>query len=154
MNQSELIALINALNETQYEHTDLMGVAIEFYEEHTKDKENIVFANAWNQPAFLQQTVACVREALVLSSIGLKLQEGVPFNELITGCTNSDLQNFHVEQLNLNPVHRKIIIDFWNALSCAVFKNVFEDNSDLIELTGLTEEILQSRLNLFLERFA
>ena len=79
--------LIQSLNEISYNHEDLMSVVLDFSDSYIEDHKKRILPYFEN-PSFLQQSVLCVREALVLSVNGLILAENIPFEDIIEGCVN------------------------------------------------------------------
>lgn len=146
-------ALINGLNEIAYLHEDLMSIAVEYFDEYSKDNEFQVarLSKLWGNPEFLQQCVLSVREALILSTATISLEDNISFEELMTGCINEELQTFHFQ--DLNPIEKNASIDFMNALRVAVFDAIFKQNYSMKEATGLSLELLSQRYELFVTKF-
>ena len=76
--------LIQSLNEISYNHEDLMSVVLDFSDTYIEDHKKRILPY-FNNPAFLQQSVLCVREALILSVNGLILAENVDFEAILEG---------------------------------------------------------------------
>lgn len=145
--------LIQGLNEISYNHEDLMSVVLDFFDTYLADHKKRILPY-FDNPSFLQQAVLCVRESLVLSVNGLLLSETVPFDEIIDGCVNMEAQEYHLQNLNLNPILKKEIITFWNTLRKEVFSTIYNQHKSSNKDVGLSDSIINERLNVFLGKFA
>lgn len=146
-------ALINGLNEIAYLHEDLMSIAVEYFEEysHSNSFQLGLLNKLWAKPEFLQQCVLSVREALILSTISLSLDESVDFNEIMVGCINTEMEKFNLQ--TLNPIEHNLSVDFFNSLRVAVYDAIFKQNYNMKEATQLTPELLNQRYELFVNNF-
>jgi len=145
--------LIQALNEISYNHEDLMSVVLDFSDSYLEDHKKRILPY-FNNPSFLQQSVLCVREALVLSVNGLILDELVPFEDIIDGCVNIEAQDYHLQNLNLNPVVKKEIVTFWNTLRKEVFSTIYNQHKSSNKDIGISDVIVDERFNVFMRKFA
>lgn len=153
MSPLETQNIIQSLNNLSFNHEDLMSVVIDFsdtYMENHKKRLLIYF----NNPSFLQQSVLCVREALILSVNGLILSQDVPFYDILEGCINQEAQDYHLQNMNLNPILKKEMLSFWNNLRKEVFTTVYNNNKPLITIADLSPELLDQRYQLFINKFS
>lgn len=153
MSPIETQNIIQSLNNLSFNHEDLMSIVLDFADTYIEDHKKRILPY-FEQPAFLQQSVLCVREALVLSVNGLILLEEVPFNDILEGCINQEAQDYHLQQLNLNPILKKEIVTFWNALRKEVFVTIYHKNKDLQNMTELPIILLESRCEDFVRKFS
>lgn len=156
MTTTNTITLINALNEVSYAHQDLMEVAIDFYEDYSQANafQSNMLNKLWSKPEFLNQAVLAVRESIILSTAAITLEETVPFEEIINGCINLDTQQFHIENMKLNPIETSLSINFFSSLRKSVFKQLYTDAANLQQASELSNEILEHRFSLFNRKFA
>lgn len=145
--------LIQSLNEISYNHEDLMSVVLDFSDSYIEDHKKRILPYFEN-PSFLQQSVLCVREALVLSVNGLILAENIPFEDIIEGCVNEEAQEYHLQNLNPNPTLKKEIITFWNSLRKEVFSTIYNQHKSSNKDIGLSDEIIKNRFDLFIRKFS
>lgn len=153
MSPIETQNIVQSLNNLSFNHEDLMSVVLDFADTYIEDHKKRILPY-FDQPAFLQQSVLAVREALVLSVNGLILSEEVPFNDIIEGCINLEAQDYHLQQLQLNPVLKKEIVTFWNALRKEVFVTIYHKNKELQTMTELPIDLLESRCQAFVGKFS
>lgn len=153
MNPIETQNIIQSLNNLSFNHEDLMSIVLDFADTYIEDHKKRILPY-FDNPAFLQQSVLSVREALILSVNGLILSEEVPFNDILEGCINQEAQDYHIQQLNLNPILKKEIINFWNALRKEVFVTIYHKNKDLQTMTELPVSLLENRCQTFVEKFS
>lgn len=152
MSPLETQNIIQSLNNLAFNHEDLMSVVLDFSDSYIEDHKKRILPY-FNNPAFLQQSVLCVREALVLSVNGLILAEEVPFNDILDGCVNQEAQDYHLQQMNLNPILKKEIISFWNTLRKEVFTSIYNKNKDVRQMTELPVSLLEDRYQAFVRKF-
>jgi hypothetical protein len=152
MTSLEIQNIVQSINNLAFNHEDLMSVVLDFADSYIKDHKKRILPY-FNNPIFLQQSVLCVRESLVLSVNGLILSEDVPFNEILEGCINQEAQDYHLQQLNLNPFLKKEIILFWNSLRKEVFKTIYNNNKEVRQMTELPLSLLEERYNIFINKF-
>lgn len=147
---------INYLNEISFLHEDLLSVAVDFNDTYFKDNENsrLLFDKFWAQPAFTQQSVLAVREAVVLHTAAITFDQKIPFETIIEGCVNFTAQKEHLEQLQMNPIQAKSVRNFLNSLRREVFSNLYQQTTDFGKATEISEEILTNRYKLFMTTFA
>lgn len=145
--------LIQSLNEISYNHEDLMSVVLDFSDSYIEDHKKRILPYFEN-PSFLQQSVLCVREALVLSVNGLILADNIPFEDIIEGCVNEEAQEYHLQNLNPNPILKKEIITFWNSLRKEVFSTIYNQHKSSNKDIGLSDEIIKNRFDLFIRKFS
>lgn len=144
--------IIQSLNNLSFNHEDLMSVVLDFGDTYLEDHKKRILPY-FNNPSFLQQSVLCAREALVLSVNGLILSEDVNFEDIIEGCVNQEAQDYHLQNMNLNPVLKKEIITFWNALRKEVFTTIYQKNKNIKQMTELSSNLLEERFQLFVRKF-
>lgn len=144
--------IVQSLNNLSFNHEDLMSVVLDFSDTYIEDHKKRILPY-FNNPAFLQQSVLCVREALILSVNGLILAENVDFEAILEGCINQEAQDYHLQQMNLNPILKKEIITFWNSLRKEVFTTIYEKNKSINNMTELPLSLLESRSQLFIRKF-
>ena len=144
--------IVQSLNNLSFNHEDLMSVVLDFSDTYIEDHKKRILPY-FNNPAFLQQSVLCVREALILSVNGLILAENVDFEAILEGCINQEAQDYHLQQMNLNPILKKEIITFWNSLRKEVFTTIYEKNKSISSMTELPLSLLESRSQLFIRKF-
>lgn len=144
--------IVQSLNNLSFNHEDLMSVVLDFSDTYIEDHKKRILPY-FNNPSFLQQSVLCVREALVLSVNGLILADNVDFESILEGCINLEAQDYHLQQMSLNPVLKKEIITFWNSLRKEVFTTVYEKNKNISTMTELPVNLLEERSQLFLRKF-
>ena len=144
--------IVQSLNNLSFNHEDLMSVVLDFSDTYIEDHKKRILPY-FNNPAFLQQSVLCVREALILSVNGLILAENVDFEAILEGCINQEAQDYHLQQMNLNPILKKEIITFWNSLRKEVFTTIYEKNKNINNMTELPLSLLESRSQLFIRKF-
>lgn len=145
--------LIQGLNEISYNHEDLMSVVLDFSDSYIEDHKKRILPY-FESPSFLQQSVLCVREALVLSVNGLILADNIPFEDIIEGCVNEEAQEYHLQNLNPNPTLKKEIITFWNSLRKEVFSTIYNQHKSSNKDIGLSDEIIKNRFDLFIRKFS
>lgn len=151
MSPLETQNIIQSLNNLAFNHEDLMSVVLDFSDSYIENQKKRLLPY-FEQPAFLQQSVLCVREALVLSINGLILSEEVSFEDILEGCINQDAQDYHLQQLNLNPVLKKEILLFWNTLRKDVFTTIYNKNHRMIKMTELPSSLLEDRYQSFVKK--
>ena len=144
--------IVQSLNNLSFNHEDLMSVVLDFSDTYIEDHKKRILPY-FNNPAFLQQSVLCVREALILSVNGLILAENVDFEAILEGCINQEAQDYHLQQMNLNPILKKEIITFWNSLRKEVFTTIYEKNKSINNMTELPLSLLEGRSQLFIRKF-
>lgn len=152
MSPLEIQNIIQSLNNLAFNYENLMSVVLDFSDSYIEDHKKRILPY-FNNPAFLQQSVLCVREALVLSVNGLILSEEVPFNDILEGCINQEAQDYHLQQMNLNPILKKEIIAFWNTLRKEVFTSIYNKNKDVRQMTELPVSLLEERYQAFVKKF-
>lgn len=155
MKQQELETLIENLNTIEHLHQDLMSVAVEYAGTYLRyeSSHQALLESLWEQPTFLHQAVNSVREAVILGTHCLTLSEEVPFDELIKGFVNLELQHDNIHALNLNPVQNKAIIQFLNSLRREIFSRIYNQNKELRQVTELKKSLLQERYQQFINFF-
>lgn len=145
--------IIQSLNDLSFNHEDLMSVVLDFSDTYIEDHKKRILPY-FDNPSFLQQSVLCVREALVLSINGLILSEEVSFDDILDGCVNQEAQDYHLQNMSLNPILKKEILSFWNSLRKEVFTSVYTKNKELQQITGLSTVLLEQRHAIFIKRFS
>lgn len=145
--------IIQSLNNLSFNHEDLMSVVLDFSDNYIEDHKKRILPY-FSNPSFLQQSVLCVREALVLSINGLVLSEHVIFSDILDGCFNQEAQDYHLNNMNLNPILKKEILIFWNCLRKEVFKNVYNQNKEIQKITNLSTVLLKERYITFIKKFS
>lgn len=153
MSPIETQNIIQSLNNLAFNHEDLMSVVLDFSDSYIENQRKRILPY-FNNPAFLQQSVLCVREALVLSVNGLILSEEVNFKDILEGCINQEAQDYHLQQMSLNPVLKKEIVSFWNNLRKEVFTNVYNKNKDVRKMSELPLSLLETRFQDFINKIA
>ena len=88
-----------------------------------------------------------------MSVNGLILAENVDFEAILEGCINQEAQDYHLQQMNLNPILKKEIITFWNSLRKEVFTTIYEKNKSINNMTELPLSLLEGRSQLFIRKF-
>lgn len=143
--------IINSLNNLSFNHEDLMSVMLDFSDSYIENHK-IRILPYFDNPYFLQQTVLCVREALVLSVNGLILAKEVSYKDILDGCINQEAQDYHLRSMKLNPVLKKEILLFWSSLRKDIFTNIYEKNRKIIEMTKVSSKVIDERYRLFIKR--
>lgn len=153
MSPIETQNIIQSLNNLAFNHEDLMSVVLDFSDSYIENQKKRILPY-FNNPSFLQQSVLCVREALVLSVNGLILSEEVNFKDILEGCINQEAQDYHLQQMSLNPVLKKEIVSFWNNLRKEVFTNVYNKNKDVRKMSELPLSLLETRFQDFINKIS
>jgi hypothetical protein len=152
--QSQLVDLIDSINHISLNHNDLLGAALEFAEIYFKDKptQSKKFDHFWGNGEFIELAVLSVREGVVLAMQAVTLDSNIPFDSIINGCINVDNQKYYVKKISTNPIEHTLINEFFNALRRDVFERIFRGNVTMQEFTQLSNEVLEQRYNLFMQK--
>lgn len=153
MSPLETQNIIQSLNNLSFNHEDLMSIVFDFSDNYLEDHKKRLLPY-FNDPSFLQQGVLSVRESLVLSVNGLILSEDVSFIDILEGCINQEAQDYHLKNMNLNPILKKEVVSFFNSLRKEVFTTIYNKNKELRKLTQLSDNLIEERYQIFMKKFS
>jgi hypothetical protein len=152
MNQLEIKHIIEEINNISYTHQDLMALALEYNDEYLVKESDKRLYKYLEHPAVLQQAILSVREGLVLGIQANILDESVPFEDIIDGCINKEMQNYHLSEVKLNVVNKQELITYYKNIRKFFFNKVVEEMTELKEITELNSNLIAQRLELFIKK--
>lgn len=150
----QLVELISAIKHISLNRDDLLDVSLEMALRYfKKDKESEEqFDKFWANPQFIDQTVLCAREGIVLAMQAITLDEKIPFEPIIQNCIEIEQQRYTEKEITINVKEISHIKEFCAFLRKELFSRIYSQNKELQKTSKIPKDVLQSRYNYFMNQ--
>lgn len=151
MNQTvenqEIEKLIKIINHVSLNENDLLDASLEFvalfFKYNLREKEQ--FELLFDKPEFTQKVCIVAREGVVLGMQAITLKEEISFLKVIKACLDINKLTSNQSDITLCLKTQNLINHFFVFLRKQLFVNMYTQNKELQQFSGITNNILKER---------